>query len=121
MSVHVWEFSGSINETDFQESVLGASEFCKSTYPDFLESIQDGEETGCIPEFLKSTKAGEDVGELPQKQVRSGGRAKSRRNRDCSQKQYGLQYRKDAHPEFFESIKGTGSTTGFCGNSAFSK
>ena len=70
MSVHVWEFSGSINETDFQESVLGASEFCKSTYPDFLESIQDGEETGCIPEFLKSTKAGEDVGELPQKQVR---------------------------------------------------
>lgn len=59
MSVRVREFSESINESDFLESMPGAREFRQSTHPDFLKSMQDGEETGCSPEFFQSIKAGE--------------------------------------------------------------
>lgn len=87
-----------------------APEFCQSTSPDYLEPMRDGEETGSFPDFLKSIRESKDVGELPQKQVRSGGRVKSRRNRDCSQKQYGLQYRKESRPDLFQPRRGTGYT-----------
>ena len=53
------EFCQSIKEADFQESMLGAPEFCKSTYPDFLESMRDGKETVSHPEFFESIKEGE--------------------------------------------------------------
>ena len=67
--------------------------------------MQDGEEAGSLPEFAQSIKADEGVHEFPQKQARSGGRAESRRNRDCSQEQHGLQYRKEAPPDFLESMR----------------